>query len=171
MSGCLLQYPDDATLCVAVGSNAWAGGFSYVIGSTASPALVARIRQGAPDGDMGVSKLAHAVAAHVLEDPAPFEAHWRRVLAQTRPRIAAPFDALVAAGRLRGDVPPYGCMAFPEVVGEPDTLALGRRLLREQNVLVVPGEYFGAPGRIRIGFGAVGEGLESGMARLADGLR
>jgi signal transduction histidine kinase len=44
MSGCLLQYPDDASLCVAVGSNAWAGGFVYVIGTAASPALVSHAR-------------------------------------------------------------------------------------------------------------------------------
>jgi len=32
MSGCLVQYPQDAALCVAVGSRNWAGAFIYVAG-------------------------------------------------------------------------------------------------------------------------------------------
>lgn len=32
MSGCLAQYPDDASLCVAIGDNPWAGAFVYVAG-------------------------------------------------------------------------------------------------------------------------------------------
>jgi signal transduction histidine kinase len=40
MAGCAVQYPDDASLCVAVGSNPWAGAFIYAAGRFASPALV-----------------------------------------------------------------------------------------------------------------------------------
>jgi len=36
MAGCNLQYPDGSTLCTAVGSNPFAGGFVYVVGSLAS---------------------------------------------------------------------------------------------------------------------------------------
>ena len=48
MAGCARQYPGDAALCVAVGSNPWAGGFIYVVGHAPSPAAVAH-RQGEPD--------------------------------------------------------------------------------------------------------------------------
>jgi signal transduction histidine kinase len=41
MAGCLIQYPDAASLCVAVGNNPYAGGFIYVAGSFASGELVA----------------------------------------------------------------------------------------------------------------------------------
>ncbi len=41
MAGCTRQYPGDAGLCVAVGSNPWAGGFVYVVGHVASAAPVA----------------------------------------------------------------------------------------------------------------------------------
>jgi signal transduction histidine kinase len=37
MAGCMRQYPGDAALCVALGSNPWAGGFVYVVGHAPSP--------------------------------------------------------------------------------------------------------------------------------------
>jgi len=40
MAGCLIQYEDGATICVAIGNNPWAGGFIYVAGSFASARLV-----------------------------------------------------------------------------------------------------------------------------------
>jgi signal transduction histidine kinase len=40
LTGCALQYPDGATLCAAVGSNPYAGGFVYLVGSLAAGELV-----------------------------------------------------------------------------------------------------------------------------------
>lgn len=136
----------------------------------ADPALMSRLRQSAPDGDMGVSKLSHAVAAHVLENPAPFEAHWRNLLAATRPIVERHTAAMVGEGRLSGPLPPHGCMYFPRVVGVEDTRALARRLLEDFDVLVAPGEYFGAPGHVRIGFGSDPAAVDRGLSRLRAGL-
>lgn len=44
MSGCLRQYGNNGTLCVAIGNNPWAGGFIYVVGSFDSSSLVAHQR-------------------------------------------------------------------------------------------------------------------------------
>lgn len=41
LSGCLVHYPDRASLCVALGNNPWAGGFVYLAGSFAAPPLLA----------------------------------------------------------------------------------------------------------------------------------
>jgi len=41
MAGCTRQYPGDAALCVALGSNPYAGGFVYVVGHALSPPPVA----------------------------------------------------------------------------------------------------------------------------------
>ncbi|MBK7900064.1 MAG: HAMP domain-containing histidine kinase [Azonexus sp.] len=41
MSGCLVRYPDQGSLCVAIGNNPWAGGFIYAAGSFQSGALEA----------------------------------------------------------------------------------------------------------------------------------
>jgi len=40
MAGCLVQYPDAASMCVAVGNNPFAGGFLYAVGSFNSGPLV-----------------------------------------------------------------------------------------------------------------------------------
>ncbi len=41
MTGCLVQYPDHGSLCVAIGNNPWAGGFIYAAGTFASGPLEA----------------------------------------------------------------------------------------------------------------------------------
>ena len=40
MAGCALQYPDGATLCAAVGSNPYVGGFVYLVARVAVGELV-----------------------------------------------------------------------------------------------------------------------------------
>ncbi|MDH0864015.1 HAMP domain-containing sensor histidine kinase [Mitsuaria sp. GD03876] len=42
MAGCGLRWPDGASLCAAVGANAYAGGFLYLVGSLESGPLVGR---------------------------------------------------------------------------------------------------------------------------------
>jgi len=44
MAGCSVRYPDGSTVCVAVGSNPYAGGFVYLVGSFAAGELVPRER-------------------------------------------------------------------------------------------------------------------------------
>jgi signal transduction histidine kinase len=44
MAGCALQYPGGASLCTAVGSNAYAGAFVYLVASLDAPPLVSRER-------------------------------------------------------------------------------------------------------------------------------
>ncbi|HAT31318.1 MAG TPA: ATP-binding protein [Janthinobacterium sp.] len=59
MSGCLLQYGRNGSLCVGIGNNPWAGGFIYVAGSFDSAALVPHRR-----GDLTLEQ-AHRVALSV----------------------------------------------------------------------------------------------------------
>lgn len=42
MAGCGLRWPDGASLCAAIGANAYAGGFLYLVGSLESGPLVGR---------------------------------------------------------------------------------------------------------------------------------
>lgn len=136
----------------------------------AAPEIVAQIQAAVPDGDLGISKLSHAVAAQVLENPAPFDRHWRAVLAAARPVVVRQAAKMVEAGLIEGEVPEFGCMYFPRVRGCTDTLSLARRIWEEFGVLVAPGEYFGRPGHIRIGFGGDARELERGLAKLRAGL-
>jgi aspartate/methionine/tyrosine aminotransferase len=72
--------------------------------------------------------------------------------------------------RLRAIVPPHGLIAFAAVDGVADTLALGRYLAAREQVGVVPGEYFGRSGYLRLGFGAPPAELEEALTRLGRGL-
>ncbi len=132
----------------------------------ASPALIAHIRARSPDGDIGVSKLSHTVAAHVLEAPDVFDLHWKRVLAATRPVAERHLRRMVDETLLEGHLPEFGCMAFPKVVGVDDTLSLAKRLWVRHGLLVAPGEFFGLAGHIRLGFGSDTATLDRNLERL-----
>jgi aspartate/methionine/tyrosine aminotransferase len=62
---------------------------------------------------------------------------------------------------------PEGVNGFPTV---PDGFASGRsfceRLVREESVVLAPGDAFGHPDRFRIGFGCEREVLEEGLSRV-----
>jgi len=137
----------------------------------ANSALLRRIKHATPDGDMGVSKLSHAVAAHVLEAPEPFEAHWRRALADTRPLLVASAVSMARSGLIEGEAPAHGCMFFPKILGVTDTLDLAKRLYVDHGVLVAPGEYFGSPGHLRVGFGSDPATTRVGLQRLEAALK
>ena len=86
MAGCLVQYPAHAQLCVAVGNNALAGGFIYVVGAFASGALV-----GHAVGELDLGA-AHRLAIDVTMRAATQRAGSRR----SRRPPAAPTPACAA---------------------------------------------------------------------------
>ena len=135
------------------------------------PELLERVLNDSSEGDGGISKLSHAVAAHVLESAQIFDKRWQILLAFTRPILARHVDAMVADGLIEGALPDYGCMYFPKIVGVRDTTALARKLWERYALLVAPGEYFGMPGHIRIGFGSGENVLDDGLARLHRALK
>jgi aspartate/methionine/tyrosine aminotransferase len=140
--------------------------------AVAAPEIIARIQATTPQGDYGVSKLTHAVAALVLEDRAPFDAHWRAVLAEARPVVEGHVEAMAADGLIEGALPKAGCMYFPKVVGVEDTRALAKWLWSEHEVLVAAGEFFGQGGHVRIGFGGGrAQALDAGLSRLHAALK
>ncbi|MDE1150644.1 MAG: pyridoxal phosphate-dependent aminotransferase [Azospirillaceae bacterium] len=137
----------------------------------ADPAVLARIRAGQPEGDVGVSKLSHAVAAHVMEDADSYDRHWQTVMTATTPVLRSHAAAMRAEGLIDGDVPPAGCLYFPRIVGVADTKALTRHLWHRFNLLVAPGEYFGLAGHVRLGYAGDADTLDRGLTRLHEGLR
>ena len=73
MAGCARQYPDDAALCVAIGSNPYAGGFVYVVGHAPSPPPVAHATG---EHDLALSsrlRVDVALRGHRFAWIAPFE--------------------------------------------------------------------------------------------------
>jgi Aspartate/tyrosine/aromatic aminotransferase len=158
---------------ISVGSLTKAQGlFALKCGwAIASSDKVERILAASEQGDWGVSKLSHAVAAQVLENMAPFDAHWRELLARSRPVMERRVREMIGEGLIAGDLPPFGCMYFPSIVGVSDTRELADWLWREHRIIVAPGEFFGLPGHVRLGFGGDAEQLDRGLGRLAAALR
>jgi signal transduction histidine kinase len=73
MAGCLVQYPGDASLCVAIGNNPWAGGFIYAAGSfVGSPLVAHRIGDEFLDGAHRL-RVTVAVRGQTYRWLAPFE--------------------------------------------------------------------------------------------------
>jgi aspartate/methionine/tyrosine aminotransferase len=134
--------------------------------AVASPENIARISAANPQGDLGVSKLSHAIAALVLEDMAPFDAHWRDLLAAARPAVERHARRMIDDGLLAGEVPALGCMYFPRVAGVDDTRVLADWLWDEHRIVIAAGEFFGLPGHVRIGFGGNAGDLDRGLERL-----
>lgn len=69
-------------------------------------------------------------------------------------------------------VPPAGGVtAFPRLETVPDVEAFCHTLAREGRVLLVPGNCFGHPRHVRLGFGRSTEALQEGLSRLAGHLQ
>ncbi len=120
--------------------------------------------------ESGVSRLTHALAARVLEDPAPFEAHWRGVLWEVRPRVEDRLAALERAGLIHGQLPASGCICFPQLPAGWCDEAFSAFVWQSQALAVAPGALFGRPGHLRIGFGRAAAHVDEGLDRLEAGL-
>jgi aspartate/methionine/tyrosine aminotransferase len=120
--------------------------------------------------EFATSKITHTIAALVLEDTAPFEAHWRAMLDAARPIVEERFSGWRAAGLVRGALPDHGCVCFPELVGIADTRAFCEWLAEHYGVIVAPGEYFGKPGHVRLGFSTDPAPLAIALDLLGEGL-
>ena len=77
---------------------------------------------------------------------------------------------LASTPGVTGRLGPYGLTAFPRIEGARDTRALAERLVAEADVDTVPGEFFGAPGHLRVSFGLPAPRLAAALERLTAGL-
>lgn len=120
--------------------------------------------------DFNASKLGHAVAAALLEEPSAFDAFVDDEICRSRPCALEELARLKAKNIVDLEMPDYGCICFPKIVGVEDTRALAQWLVEKHHVYTVAGEFFGAPGYLRLGFAIDREKLKSGMQRLAEGV-
>jgi capreomycidine synthase len=66
--------------------------------------------------------------------------------------------------------PAGGVCAFPRLNGITNVVDFCRRLAQIERVLLVPGNCFGCPQHVRLGFGGAMETVEEGLRRLASAL-
>jgi len=115
--------------------------------------------------DMPTASL--SLARRVLDDLPRFLAPLRSIEAESRPLFV---DWLRNCPSIEAHVPDFGIYAFPRVLGVDDTGRLAEHLVEEWGVDVVPGEFFGLPGHLRVGCGVPAATLTEGLARLSQGL-
>ncbi|MBB4155570.1 aspartate/methionine/tyrosine aminotransferase [Sphingomonas jinjuensis] len=120
--------------------------------------------------EFGISNLAHAAAALVFDEQQLFDAWSRDCVAAARPIAEAALDEWRAAQLIEGELPTFGCIVFPRLIGIDDTLAFADWLAKRCGVVVAPGEYFGAPGHVRIGFARPPADLAYALDGLGEGL-
>jgi hypothetical protein len=109
------------------------------------------------------------LAAHLALDNLPrLLEPLRRVEVESRPHL---WRWLSETQGVQATIPELGIIAFPRVVGVDDTRALQKFLAREFDVDVVPGEFFGCAGHLRVGCGVPEATLVEGLVRLGDGIR
>lgn len=115
--------------------------------------------------DLSTPALRAATRALALESE--LLAPYRAVLAESRPLLAR---WLASERRVDAHLPAHGIIAFAAVPSAPDTRALAEHLAAREQLAVVPGEHFGAPGHLRLGFGSPPPALSEALARLSRGL-
>lgn len=132
--------------------------------------LMRRLKDYSERADFNVSRLSHCVAAEVLAKGHVFDAWRNGMMDAARPVAAAALGEMVADGLILPGFTLQGCTCFPQLAGVEDTRELSQWLSAKHGVVVVPGECFGSPGYLRIGFGMAPERLGEGLGRLARGL-
>jgi len=94
-----------------------------------------------------------------------------RLEARARAIIEPNLDRLARFMDSRSDLvwvrPDGGTVAFPLLVGAPETDSFAKRLLGEHETAVVPGRFFGAASHFRVAFGVAPETLEHGLEAIA----
>ncbi len=69
-------------------------------------------------------------------------------------------------------VPPQAtAVSFVRYNLKTDSITLANRMIQEKSVLIGPGDYFGAPGHLRISYGLPQDYLNEGLRRIASLLR
>ncbi len=102
-----------------------------------------------------------------LERLPQFFAGYEELARTSRPAWARWLDT---TDGVKAVVPAHGLIAFPRIAGAPDTFALAGYLAAEHDVGVVPGEFFGLPGYVRVGCGLPAPQMDEALARLTAGL-
>lgn len=140
------------------------------IGWLLGPADVVLRAEDAMASCCGVLPLSHAlVGIRAFGGIGPLAQRARGLLNGKRDRVAAWIDAQSALG-LAWSAPAEGLFALVTVAGAGDLTPFLEAAVREREVLVAPGSFFGVPNGFRLAWSAQMNVLEEGLSRLADAL-
>ena len=136
----------------------------------AEPSIIDKIKRVRLVVEGSGAKLLEGLASFIIENLDTYLDRAMKLVSVNRQVLSQFLSPIVKDGLLSGDIPRYGCIFFPEVTRRNDTGTLSRELAEKHLVHVVPGDFFGSPGHIRIGFGGHTEKLQTSLEKLAHGL-
>ena len=140
------------------------------IGWLLGPADVVARADDAMASCIGVLPLSHArVGIRALEAIGVLAQRARNILNGKRDRVAAWVDSQ-SGGGLTWSAPAEGLFALITVAGAGDLTPLLETAVRESEVLVAAGSFFGVPNGFRLAWSAPTHVLDEGLTRLADAL-
>lgn len=137
----------------------------------AHPAIIDRVKDvfvlienvGAPMNE--------SVSSIVFEHLDAYAGLSAKAVNQNREIIHNALDNLFADGTLLGQIPDQGCILFPGFTNTENADPLVNYLAKEHGVYVVPGRFFGMPGRVRMGFGGETDAFKTSINAFAHGIR
>lgn len=135
----------------------------------ANPKLVEKIRPLYLMVEGIGSRYMEVVSSVVVEHLDEYLAYSRELAAQNRMVLWDALEPLLKAEILTPNIPEYGCVYFPQVIGLDDTREFARELADKYRVYVVPGYLFGEPRAIRIGFGSKPDEFKIAIGRFVEG--
>lgn len=133
----------------------------------ANPAVLEKVRRvGILTANFG-SHLTETLASLVFANIEEYDRYWLTLTSRNRNIVQDVLSPLLENGKLIGKIPTVGCMFFPQVANMNDTRQFTQALANRHQVFVVPGDFFGSPDCVRIGFGRNSEELQIGLEKLA----
>ena len=109
------------------------------------------------------SRFLESFAALIIENLDEYLDRSLDIVSKNRRIISQYIKPLFDKEILLGDIPAYGCIYFPRILGINDTRQLVESLIAKYRIYTVPGHFFGEPGHIRIGFGTKPEVFEKDL--------
>ncbi len=91
-AGCSVRYPDGSSICVAIGSNPYSGGFIYLVGGFDAGNLVARDRASPTLAGVHRARVSLLMRGETLQWIAPFESMSPEGTRATRGRLTGFID-------------------------------------------------------------------------------
>jgi len=135
--------------------------------ATRDRAFLARCEQVFDHLDVNCAMPSLRIAAALFDRIERFEQNARQVAAAGREAFLEWALQESTKGRVEFVAPEGAIMAFPKLREFKDTLTFAKRLRANHGVQVTPGEYFSAPGYLRIGFGIDPAKVREGLAAVS----
>ncbi len=137
----------------------------------ASEPMLQHLRPVYADLESGSSKLTHGIAALVLDELPIYMRFWQTLLARNLATVRRVCEPLANDGLLDGLPPAHGSMYFPRLPRVANTRDFAVWMWDRAQIALAPGEFFGAPGYLRLGYGQRSEDVSLGFDRFAEALR